>query len=111
MLNKIFNYYEKEVRTIIKDGEIWFVAKDVCQILEIKSHKKALKSLDDDEKGGVLVVPPLCNKRERLLVDTLGGAQEMICVNESGLYHLIFKSRKPIAKDFRKWVTSVVLPV
>ena len=52
MLNKIFNYYEKEVRTIIKDGEIWFVAKDVCQILEIKSHKKALKSLDDDEKGG-----------------------------------------------------------
>ena len=78
-------------------GDPWFVAKDVCKVLGIVNTSQAVFSLDDDEKG-------ICNS------DTLGGDQEMLIVSESGLYALIFKSRKPAAKTFRKWVTSEVLP-
>ncbi len=85
------------VRTVIKDEEIWFIAKDVCECLEVKNVSDALSRLDEDEKGIVLT-------------DTLGGKQEMTCVNESGLYSLVLSSRKPEAKKFKKWVTSEVLP-
>lgn len=79
-------------------NEPWFVAKDVCDILGIQNSRDTLaKVLDDDEKGVANVYTP-------------GGPQEMATVNESGLYHLIFQSRKPEAKQFRKWVTSEVLP-
>ena len=97
MLNKIFNYHEKEVRTVFKDDQVWFVAKDVCEVLEISNSRDALSALEDDEKGVGIT-------------DTPGGLQEMLSVNESGLYHLIFRSRKKVAKEFRKWVTSEVLP-
>ncbi len=97
MFNRLFQFQENEVRLIVKDNQPWFVAKDVCDILEISTHRRALMRLDDDERGF-------------LLVNTLGGCQEMAAVNESGLYHLIFKSRKKVAKEFRKWVTSEVLP-
>lgn len=80
------------------DGEPWFVAKDVCVALGIEKYRDALGRLDDDEKGCPVTV------------DTLGGPQKMSAVNESGLYNLIFQSRKPEAKKFRKWVTSEVLP-
>ncbi len=79
------------------DGEPWFVAKDVCNVLEIEYHRDAVGRLDDDERGSVIV-------------DTLGGPQEMATVSESGLYSLVFRSRKPEAKRFRKWVTAEVLP-
>ena len=85
------------VRAQIIAGEPWFVAKDVCRILEIAKYRDAVARLDDDE-------------RESVLMDTLGGTQQMVAVNESGLYHLIFQSRKPEARKFRKWVTSEVLP-
>jgi prophage antirepressor-like protein len=78
------------------DNPEW-VAQDVCEILEIKNPSDALSSLDEDEKGIALT-------------DTLGGSQQMLTVTESGLYALCFKSRKPSAKRFRKWVTSEVLP-
>lgn len=92
-----FEFRSHEVRTVIRDGEPWFVAKDVCDVLDIVDSAVALRGLDEDEKG-------------KCIVPTLGGNQTMLTVNESGLYALIFKSRKPEAKAFRKWVTSEVLP-
>ena len=83
---------------IINDDEIWFVAKDVCKVLSIKNHKDAVSRLDDDEKDEVGITDPI------------GRTQKTLIVNESGLYSLVFMSRKPEAKKFRKWVTSEVLP-
>lgn len=86
-----------EVRNTTIKGETWFVAKDLCEILGIRNSRDAVTNLDEDEKGVAIT-------------DTLGGKQEMATVNESGLYALIFQSRKAEAKAFRKWVTSEVLP-
>ena len=80
-----------------ENGEPWFVAADVCRVLGYDHTPHATRLLDDDEKA--------VHK-----VDTLGGTQEMTMVNESGLYNLIFRSTKPEAKKFRKWVTEEVLP-
>jgi anti-repressor protein len=96
-IQKMFNYNENPVRTIVQGETIYFVAKDVCNVLEIVKHRDAVSRLDDDERGSVLV-------------DTLGGKQTVTAVNESGLYSLIFTSRKEEAKKFKKWVTSEVLP-
>lgn len=85
------------IRMQVINSEAWFVAKDVCQALDISNHNDAISRLEDDEKG-------VGN------TDTLGGVQTMVIVNESGLYHLIFQSRKPEARKFRKWVTGEVLP-
>lgn len=92
---QVFNYQNTEIRTVGKDGEVLFVANDLCQILSIDSTQ--VRRLDEDEKGLHLIQTP-------------GGNQQMTVVNESGLYALILKSRKPEAKKFRKWVTSEVLP-
>lgn len=94
---EIFTYNGNEVRTIQKDGEPWWVLKDVCEILGLGSPHKIFERLDEDEKG-------------RNLIPTLGGKQEMTVINESGLYNVILRSDKPEAKPFRKWVTSEVLP-
>lgn len=88
----------REIRTVVKDGEPWFVAKDICVALNISwQGSKSLDFLDDDEKGVGFFPTP-------------GGDQEMVIVSESGLYTLIVRSNKPEAKVFRKWVTSEVLP-
>ena len=92
-----FAFQGQAVRTILKNGETWFVAADVCAVLEHTDPSKAVSRLDDDERGATNV-------------RTLGGDQQMNVVNESGLYNLIFTSRKPQAKAFRRWVTSEVLP-
>jgi prophage antirepressor-like protein len=92
-----FNPTDQNVRTVLMNKQPYFCAKDVCDILDIKNSRDALAKLDDDEKGVSVLATP-------------SGDQEMQVVNESGLYHLIFKSRKPEAKVFRKWVTSEVLP-
>ena len=81
----------------MRDSEPWFVAKDVCDCLEIINVSQACRTLDEDEKG-------ICK------VDTLGGSQDMMLISESGLYTLVMRSNKPDAKVFRKWVTSEVLP-
>jgi len=86
-----------KIRTVEINGEIYFVAADVCKILEVGDTSNAVKSLDDDEKG-------------TYNISTVGGVQKMLIVNESGLYRLIFKSRKPEAKNFQRWVTHEVLP-
>jgi BRO family, N-terminal domain len=92
-----FEFDSTLVRTIAKEGQAWFVAKDVCDILDIGDASKAVSRIDDDERGTTTVRTP-------------GGPQEVLTVNESGLYSLIFTSRKAEAKRFRKWVTSEVLP-
>ena len=97
---QVFNYGENEnapIRVQVINGETWFVAKDVCDRLGLTNSRKALQSLDNDEKGVTTGY-------------TLGGNQAMGIVNESGLYSLVFQSRKPGAKKFRKWVTMEVLP-
>lgn len=82
----------------LENGEPWWIGKEACQMVGIRNHRDALANiLDEDEKGVGIT-------------DTPGGKQDMIWINESGLYHLIFSSRKEEAKRFRKWVTSEVLP-
>lgn len=83
-----------EVRVIEQNGEPWFVAKDICAVLEHTNPTVAIQSLDDDERSKLF----------------LGRQGEVNCINESGLYALIVRSNKPEAKRFRKWVTSEVLP-
>lgn len=92
-----FNFNTHAVRVVIQDGLPWFIASDVCEVLGVKNHRDSLQHLDDDEKGVVSN-------------DTLGGKQQVSVVNESGLYALVLRSRKPEAKKFTKWVTSEVLP-
>lgn len=94
-------YNESEnvsIRTTMINGEPWFVAKDLCMIPEIQNSRDTLtKVIDEDEKGVANLYTP-------------GGYQKMSVLNESGLYHLIFVSRKPEAKAIRRWVTGTVLP-
>lgn len=85
-----FGYDDQLVRTVMIDNTPWFVARDVCKILGISKYRDAVASLDEDEGCPVEV-------------DTLGGVQETIVINESGLYTLIMRSNKPEAKRFRKW--------
>lgn len=92
-----FNPSNQPVRVETIGGEPWFVAKDVCDALTITNNRDAVAQLDDDEKL-MSVIP------------TSGQGRQMWLVNESGLYNLIFQSRKAEAKAFRKWVTAEVLP-
>ena len=93
-----FKFKSKKVRVILdENSEPWWVAKDVCGVLDMVKTDRAVSGLDEDEKGAQKVSTP-------------GGLQEMITISESGLYTLIMRSNKPQAKPFRKWVTSEVLP-
>ena len=95
----VFPRTKHTVRIIIdKNGNPWWVAKDVCEVLGIDNVTWALKKLDEDEFTTSKVI------------DSIGREQETYVVNESGLYSLIMTSRNPEAKAFRKWVTSEVLP-
>lgn len=95
---QIFNYQSSEVRTVMIDGEPWFVLVDVCRVLGIVRGARVAERLEQDEV------------RQMYLTDSLGRQQEMIIINESGLYSVILRSDKPEAKPFRKWVTGTVLP-
>ncbi len=97
---EVFNFSQEKtpIRVQLINSEPWFVAKDVCVVLEHSNHKMAIKTLDEDEVSSVY------------LTDAMGRKQETKIVSESGLYSLIFQSRKAEAKKFRKWVTSEVLP-
>lgn len=96
-VSKIFRFENQEVRFVGTAEDPWWVAADICAVLEISNNRDAVSRLDDDEKGVVIT-------------DTLGGQQELVTINESGLYSLILTSRKPQAKKFKKWITSEVLP-
>ena len=95
---QIFNYNGNEVRTIQKDGEPWWVLKDVCEVLDISQAVRVAERLDEDEVS------------QTHITDSLGRQQSTYIINESGLYNVILRSDKPEAKPFRKWVTSEVLP-
>ena len=96
----VFSFGNQEIRTATDEhGEIWFVANDVCGALElVNPHDALVKHVDADDLA----------KRE--VADNLGRKQLTNHVNESGLYALIFGSRKQSAKLFKRWVTSEVLP-
>ena len=95
-----FSFEDAAVRIISDDGSPWFVATDVCEILGISNTTQALQRLDDDERSMFNI------GRSKIH----GGGGEVNIINESGLYSLILRSRKPEAKRFRKWVTGEVLP-
>lgn len=88
-----------QIRTMGDANEPWFCLTDVCKILDIINVTQAKEKLDDD----------LCSTYP--IADSLGRMQETTFVNEAGLYQVIFQSRKPEAKEFRRWVTSEVLPM
>ncbi|MGX7346952.1 BRO family protein [Acetobacter pasteurianus] len=92
-----FDFEGQAVRTINRNGVVWWVLSDVCAVLDIRKHRDAASRLDNDERGSVLV-------------DTHGGPQEVTAINESGIYSLALTSRKAAAKRFKKWVTQEVLP-
>jgi prophage antirepressor-like protein len=91
-----------EFRIIDRDGEPWFVLAEVCKKLQIANPSDVAARLDDDEKLTLEISEGQSGVR--------GGARRMNIINESGLYSVILRSTKPEAKQFRKWVTSVVLP-
>jgi prophage antirepressor-like protein len=99
----VFNYHEaeeqmlSEIKTVEINDEIWFVASDVCKVLEIANARDAVSSLDDDEK--LLSTLPMT-----------GHENKVTLINESGLYNLIFTSKKSSAQMFRKWITKEVIP-
>ena len=93
-----FDFEGRPVRVITDaQGEPWFVAADIAQSLEYRMASDMTRSLDDDEKGTQIVRTP-------------SGDQEMLVINESGLYSAILRSRKPDAKRFKRWITHEVIP-
>ncbi|MUZ63470.1 BRO family protein [Agrobacterium vitis] len=92
-----FDFENQPVRAFERDGQEWFIGRDVCRCLGIENHRDALSRLLEDEKGVGIA-------------DTLGGPQQMIAVNEPGLYRLIFTSIKPEAERLKRFVFHEVLP-
>lgn len=96
---QIFNHVKfGKVRVLEKDGQPWFAGKDVAKCLGYSNTKDAVSRHVDDEDKGVAKL------------DTPGGKQNMVIINESGLYSLILSSQLPDAKSFKRWITSEVLP-
>ena len=93
----VYKYGGYNLRTVFQDGEPWFVAEDVCAILDLCEIWDTVSVLDDDEIGSVTV-------------DSIDKIQDMLTVNESGLFSLIITSNKTQAKSFKKWLSSEVLP-
>lgn len=94
-----FDFKGAALRTLTDEaGEPWFVAKDVCDVLELSNVGQALARLDDDEKSSIT------------LNDGTPGNPNRAIVSESGLYALVLASRKPEAHEFQRWVTHEVLP-
>jgi prophage antirepressor-like protein len=100
LLPQIFDFQSARVRVVIQDGEPWFVAKDVCNILDLEQISRVMDRLDDDERGLLKVTHP--QNPDKLL--------EVNVVTESGLYQLVIASNKPEAKSFKRWITHEVIP-
>jgi prophage antirepressor-like protein len=95
---KLFEYQHKQVRTVTIDGQVFFVAKDVCGILEIVNHKDAVSKLSDRMKRTVGVTDPLGQEKPTLVI------------SETGVYKIAFRSNKPEAERFTDWIAEDVLP-
>lgn len=97
---QIFNFNQNDVRTVVIDNEPWFVARDIAKVLEYSNPRKAIIDHVDQE-----------DKRDGVTIrDSIGRNQKPIIINESGLYSLVLSSKTPKAKEFKRWVTSEVLP-
>lgn len=96
---KNFDFEGKQVRTVLIDNDPWFVLSDVCKVLEIKQPSAAKRRLNSEDVSTVIINH-----------GTSGGNPNVNVVNESGLYDVILDSRKPQAKEFRRWITSEVVP-
>ncbi|RIQ47808.1 hypothetical protein D0838_09925 [Bordetella avium] len=110
---KNFNFGDHPVRVVVRDCEPWFVATDVCAALDYKNASKAVGDhLDDDERMTIAANESHSNDSNQSLESSCGrgGARSLVIINESGLYALVLRSRKPEARKFAKWVTSEVLP-
>lgn len=94
---QVFDYRDNKVRTIEREDGLWWVLKDVCEVLDLKDTNKVADRLDGDELTRIKVVSG-------------GQNREMYAVNESGLYNVILRSDKPEAKQFKRWVTHDILP-
>ena len=95
---QLYAYSGQEVRTQLIDDEPWFVIADICKVLELSNPTMAAETLDADDLSTTEVM------------DSMGRKQTARTTNESGVYQLVFQSRKPNARDFRRWVTKEVLP-
>jgi prophage antirepressor-like protein len=94
-LQRVFDYEGKQVRTVVTDGQPWFVAKDICDVMGLTNPTESLRALDPDEKSTLRISE---------------GGPEVNVINEAGLYTLVIRSNKPEAKAFKRWVTHEVLP-
>ena len=94
---QVFSYNGNNVRTVERNGDIWFVAKDVCDVLGLGNVTEALRNLDDDELTSEIL-------------NSGGQGREMRLMSESGVYALVLRSNKPEAKAFSRWVRHEVLP-
>lgn len=95
---KLFDFESNKIRTVMIDNEPYFVGKDVAKVLGYAEPRSAVsKKVDDEDKGVAKIATP-------------SGTQEMTVINESGVYSLVFGSKLPSAKKFKRWVTSEVLP-
>lgn len=100
---QVFQYCQTmDVRMVMQGDEPWWVLADVCRVLDLSNPSKVAERLDDDEKMTLTLSEGHSGQR--------GGAQKAIIINESGLYMVIFRSDKPQAKAFKRWVTHEVLP-
>lgn len=102
---QVFVFEGQQVRFVGTSDEPWWVASDVCRILGIENVSLAVNGRPDRPESGLDD-----DEKDIASVNTPGGIQEMLCINESGLYSLTLTSRKPQAKRFKKWITSEVLP-
>lgn len=98
ILQKVFNYGSSEVRTVLSGNDVWFVAKDICQVLGIKNHSDAISRLSIKQKSVLGISDPH------------GRVQKTTVINEPAIYKLVFRSNKPEAEKFSDWVTEEVLP-
>lgn len=106
-----FVFEGRDIRTVSVDGEPWFVARDVCMTLEIDTSTAVNGQLRDDGDGYRVRSGGLDDDEKAAhIVSTPGGNQQVLIVSEPGLYSLIMKSRKPEAKEFKRWLTHVVIP-
>ena len=108
MENNLMIFKEDElgqVRVITKDNNPWFIALDVCKILNLGNVSLSVNGRPDRSNSGLDE-----DEKDIVIVNTPGGDQEMIIVSEAGLYSLVLKSRKSEAKKFKRWITHTVLP-
>ena len=95
---QVFTFEGNDVRTVVKDGNPWWVLKDVCDALTLTTPTRVAERLEEDEVSQTHVI------------DSIGRSQETTIINESGLYNVIIRSDKPNAARFRRWITHSVLP-